>query len=87
MCNAPSAACTLWLWRQFTAELPTDDEFKQIDFRIRFTCASEVDKWRHYKYLYMYGWGIDQMDEAFVKQIGTHVSCCKVKAEVSFCQG
>ena len=55
-------------------------DFCDIERRVKGSVASEDDKWKYYKYLYMYGWGIDSIDEPFVKKMGTDVSCPYVKA-------
>ena len=61
-----------------------DDTFAEIDQRVRNNTASEDDKWKHYKYLYMKGWGIKHIDKNFVDSFGTAVTSVKIKSCMQF---
>jgi hypothetical protein len=55
-----------------------DEYYRDLQARVYGNEASEDDKWRMYSLAYASGWGLDKLDEAFIRKHGVRPTCPKV---------
>jgi hypothetical protein len=59
-------------------DMSADEYFRQLEARVHGNQATEEDKWSHYARSYSKGWGLDRIDDAFLRAHGIQPKCPKV---------